>query len=369
MRSNADREQTDAEWMAKAIALAAKGAFSAHPNPQVGAILVRDARIVGQGFHRGVGTPHAEAVALAQAGTLARGATCYVNLAPCGHWGHTPPCAQGLIEAGVVRVVAAMADPNPLACSGLAQLAEAGIQVDVGIGQSAALALNCGFVSRFTRRRPWVRAKIAGSLDGRTALPDGRSRWITGTKARDHVHDWRARSGAILTGIGTVLADDPELSARSKKKIHDPLKVVMDSQGRLPVHARVFSSPGQVCIATCSEYDVEAREHCSVWRMPANALGQTDIAAVLSKLAELQVNDLWVEAGPHLLGQLIAEGWVDELWYFMAPMCLGNLALPLMCLDSPNSIGEAMQFTLVSHTRFGEDLCLKFRRGTCLQES
>ncbi len=291
-----------------------------------------------------------------------------MNLAPCGHWGNTPPCAEALIQAGVARVVIAMADPNPLAESGLAQLHEAGIAVTLGVCEPAARILNQGFVSRFTRRRPWVRAKIAGSLDGRTALSNGQSKWITGPEAREFGHYLRARSGAILTGINTILMDDPALSARVDKKVHDPMKVVLDTHGRLPKVAQIFQSPGRVCVATCSDSDFDPN-NALVWRVSANAAGRVDLTAVLALLADHGVNELLVEAGPTLLGQFIAEDLVDELWYFMAPICLGEQARPLMHLPELRTLSNAKRYAAPRYTILGEDLCLVFERKECLQES
>ena len=321
--------------MARALELAALGRDTTHPNPRVGCVLVRDGQVIGEGWHRRAGEAHAEVLALAQAGPLARGATVYVTLEPCSHFGRTPPCAEALIAAGVSRVVAAMQDPNPLvAGQGLAKLAAAGIAVESGLLAAETQELNIGFVSRMTRGRPWLRLKAAASLDGKTALNNGVSQWITGPDARRDGHAWRARACAILTGIGTVRDDNPQLNVRDVETPRQPLRVVVDSRLEAPLDARILQG-GTTLIAGAVEDAgrIEALRSvgAEVLILP-NASGKVDLAALLAALAQRGINEVHAEAGFKLNGSLLREGLVDELLLYLAPCLIGHAASGLFNL-------------------------------------
>jgi diaminohydroxyphosphoribosylaminopyrimidine deaminase/5-amino-6-(5-phosphoribosylamino)uracil reductase len=318
----------DHQHMSRALALAAQGLFTTTPNPRVGAVVVRDGQVVGEGWHRRAGQGHAEVLALAQAGELARGATVYVTLEPCSHFGRTPPCAQALVDAGVSRVVAAMEDPNPAVNGrGLAMLRDAGIDVRCGLLGQQAAELNIGFVSRMTRGLPWVRLKLAASLDGRTALHDGRSQWITGAAARADGHHWRARACAVLTGIGTVRDDDPRLTVREVATDRQPLRVLVDSRLAVDPHARLLQ--GGALVVCAVEDPTRARElqdrGCELLVLPGPG-GKVDLPALMRELARRGVNELHVEAGFKLNGSLVREGCIDELLVYLAPSLIGDAA-------------------------------------------
>lgn len=318
----------DSQWMAHALRLAERGLYTTSPNPRVGCVLVKGGKVVGEGWHERAGEPHAEALALRAAGKSARGATAYVTLEPCSHHGRTPPCADALIAAGIQRVVAAMQDPNPLvAGQGLQKLRAAGIEVECGLMEAAAGELNIGFISRMTRGTPWVRSKIAASLDGRTALANGTSQWITGTAARQDVQHWRARSCAVLTGIATVLADDPQLNVREIPSDRQPLRVVVDSQLRMPLGARILSG-GTVIYTAATDSAKRAQLQARGVEVPimAGADGQVDLAGMLRDLAQRGINEVLVEAGRTLNGALLKAGLVDELVLYLAPQLLGDAA-------------------------------------------
>jgi diaminohydroxyphosphoribosylaminopyrimidine deaminase/5-amino-6-(5-phosphoribosylamino)uracil reductase len=320
--------EADHQHMSRALQLAQLGLYTTAPNPRVGAVIVRDGRVVGEGWHRRAGAPHAEARALAQAGELARGATVYVTLEPCSHFGRTPPCAQSLIGAGVARVVAAMQDPNPAVNGrGLTMLRDAGIDVRCGLLAAQAEALNVGFVSRMTRGLPWVRMKIAASLDGRTALHDGRSQWITGERARADGHHWRARACAVLTGIGTVRDDDPRLTAREVDTPRQPLRVLVDSRLQVDPHARLLQGGALVvCAVRDAAREGELQDRgCEVLHLPGPG-DKVDLPALMRALAGRGINELHVEAGFRLNGSLVREGCVDELLVYLAPCLLGDAA-------------------------------------------
>ena len=325
----------DREHMAEALRLAEKGFFTTTPNPRVGCVIVRDAEIVGSGWHERTGGPHAEVLALAAAGARARGATAYVSLEPCSHHGRTPPCAEALIAAGIARVVAAMQDPNArVAGSGFAALRAAGVRVESGLMQEKARALNVGFVSRMSQGLPWVRMKIAASLDGRTALANGQSQWITGPEARRDGHAWRARACAVLTGIGTVLDDDPQLNVREVETTRQPLKVVVDSRLQLQPSAKLLQS-GKVLVATAADgapgkSALEDRG-AEVLVLP-NAQGKVDLAELMRELARREMNEVHVEAGNKLNGSLLREALVDELLVYLAPCILGDGARGMFSL-------------------------------------
>lgn len=340
--------------MAEALRLAALGLRTTDPNPRVGCLLVRSGETVGRGWHRAAGEPHAEALALSEAGARARGAVAFVTLEPCSHHGRTPPCADALIAAGVSAVVAAMPDPDPrVAGRGLRRLAAAGIEVRAGLMAEQARELNIGFVSRHERGRPWVRVKLAASLDGRTAGADGRSQWITSEAARADGQAWRARASALLTGIGTVLADDPRLNVRLPGTERQPFRVVLDSRARLSNSARLLNEAGAVKVASLCPPPWTARG--VEWRqLPAGRDGRVDLGALLAWLAELEVNELHVEAGPTLAGALLEGGWVDELLLFQAPVVLGPGA-PLMALPGMEKFDQRLHFKLFEQRRIGSD--------------
>ena len=360
-------DAADHAFMARALALAAQGLTTAHPNPRVGCVLVRDGEVLAEGWHQHAGGPHAEVVALANLRAPARGATAYVTLEPCNHHGRTPPCSEALISAGVVRVVYAVADPNPLVNGGGARrLQEAGVQVQSGLLEAEARELNAGFIKRMRLGVPLVRLKLAMSLDGRTALSDGRSQWISGEPAREDVQHWRARSSAILTGVGTVLADDPRLSVRpSGPAVRQPLRVILDSRLRTPPAARVFADTvaGGVWIFTCSadgprRAALEARGA----RVEQLQEGQTpDPAEVLRILGKAGINEVLVEAGATLAGAMVQQQCVDELLLYVAPLVLGNRARGLLQLPEPSSLAQARRFEVFEIMALGQDQRIRLR--------
>ena len=341
------------------------------PNPRVGCILSGgDGRVLGTGHTRQVGGPHAEVVALQTAlgaGHDLRGATAYVTLEPCSHHGRTPPCCDALIEAGIAKVVVAIEDPNPLvAGQGIARLRAAGIEVEVVGGEwgEASRELNIGFFSRMKRGRPWVRMKVAASLDGRTALDDGASQWITGEAARADGHAWRKRAGAVLTGIGTVLDDDPRLDVRLVPTATQPLRVVVDSRLDIAPSARVLQPPGRALVYTASADSARmaalTAPHIEVARLPADAQGKTDLAAMLVDLARREVNELHVEAGEKLNGSLLRAGLVDELLVYVAPRLLGP-GRGIAAIGPLASLADSLDFEFVDVERVGADLRLRLR--------
>ncbi|MGH8274256.1 MAG: bifunctional diaminohydroxyphosphoribosylaminopyrimidine deaminase/5-amino-6-(5-phosphoribosylamino)uracil reductase RibD [Gammaproteobacteria bacterium] len=357
----------DERMMRRALRLAVRGLRTCAPNPAVGCVIVKDGRIVGEGFHARAGERHAEAIALAAAGAAARGATAYVTLEPCNHHGRTPPCTQALIEAGVSRVVTATEDPDPrVAGMGLAALREAGIEVESGLCEVEARRINRGFFSRHDRGRPWLTLKLAASLDGKGALGDGTSQWITGPTARAAVHRARARSGAILTGVGTVLADDPALTVRLPGVTRQPLRVVLDSHLRTPPTARLFKTDGGPVHIFCLEADGERRQaleavgatvHC----LDDNADGRPEPDAVLRELAALEVNEVYAECGPRLAGTLIAGEWVDELDLFFGPHLFGAGAQPFAMLGDVAVIPDPPAWRTVSAQRAGRDTRIRLQ--------
>jgi diaminohydroxyphosphoribosylaminopyrimidine deaminase/5-amino-6-(5-phosphoribosylamino)uracil reductase len=373
---NAGFSVADHRWMARALRLAERGRYTTDPNPRVGCVLVRDGSLVGEGWHRRAGEPHAERLALAAAADAARGATAYVTLEPCSHHGRTPPCADALIEAGVVRVVAAMSDPNPLvAGQGLARLRAAGIQAEVGLLGAAAEALNPGFLQRMRHGRPYVRCKLAMSLDGRTAMATGESRWVTGPAARRDVQYLRAGSSAVLTGIGTLLADDPSLNVRlgadelpgvdADATVRQPLRVVLDTRLRTPPRARLLHLPGEVLVV-CGEgapQDIEQELRgvgAQVLRLPQLG-GRIDLARLLQALAQRGVNELLVESGQTLAGSMLSAGLVDELVVYMAPHLMGHAARGLVLLPGLEHMAQRIELEFGDLRRVGVDLRLQLR--------
>jgi diaminohydroxyphosphoribosylaminopyrimidine deaminase/5-amino-6-(5-phosphoribosylamino)uracil reductase len=346
-------------WMAQALRLAERGLYSTSPNPRVGCVLVRDGSIVGEGWHERAGEPHAEVHALRAAGDVARGATAYVTLEPCSHHGRTPPCADALIEAGVARVMVAMQDPNPqVAGQGIAKLRAAGIEVECGLMEAAARELNIGFFTRMTRGMPWVRSKIAASLDGRTALANGESKWITGAAARQDVQHWRARSCVVLTGIGTVLADDPQLNVRELATSRQPLRAVVNNNLRMPPNARLLQQHGAVVYTAMRDAQkIAALEQAGarVVVLP-DANGQVDAAAVLRDLAAQGCNEVLVEAGSKLNGALLKAELVDELVLYLAPQLLGDMARGMARLGELTSLGQRINLEWQDVRHIGKDL-------------
>jgi len=349
----------DVRHMAHALQLAKRGLYTTDPNPRVGCVIVRDGQVVGEGWHRRAGEPHAEVHALAAAGQLARGATAYVSLEPCCHHGRTPPCSEALVKAGIARVVAAMPDPNPrVASQGIAELESAGVRVDIGLLQVESERLNPGFISRMTRGRPYLRVKLAASLDGRTALANGESKWITGEAARADVQRLRARSSAILTGIGTVLADDPSLTVRDIDIERQPLRVVVDPELHMRPAARMLTLPGKTLVVT-SEQCVKDAEILRA--AGAEILGQPliskrmNLRPILEYLATREINEVLVEAGATLSGELLHAGLVDELVLYLAPHLLGSSARGLFNIPGIDNMPDRIALDIQDVRAVGRD--------------
>lgn len=378
----------DRGYMRRALRLAALGLYTTTPNPRVGCVIVRDGEIIGEGWHERAGGPHAEVVALGavddgkvgadetasskkkashSAQRDARGATAYVTLEPCAHFGRTPPCADTLIAAGVARVVVAMTDPNPqVAGRGLARLAAAGIAVDLGLCEAEARELNIGFVARMTRGRPWLRLKIAASLDGKTALANGVSQWITGPAARRDAQVWRARSCAMLTGSGTVRDDDPWLTVRDVATPRQPLKIIVDSRLETSPQAALFAGTkqGGVLLA-CAVADPQ--KHAALTAAGAdivvlpNAQGQVDLPALLAELGRRGINEVLVEAGARLNGALLRADLVDELLIYQAPLLLGDAARGMADIGELRDLAAARRLEVIERRPVGADFLLRAR--------
>ena len=357
----------DHAHMAQALKLAARGLYSTSPNPAVGCVLLdAGGTVAGEGWHRRAGEPHAEVLALDMAAGRARGGTAYVTLEPCSHHGRTPPCADALIAAGVRRVVAAMQDPNPrVAGQGLARLQQAGLETAVGLLAREAAALNRGFVARMTRGRPWVTLKLGTSVDGRTALADGSSQWITSEFARADVQRLRARASAVLTGIGTALADDPALTVRDATlPMHgrEPLRVVLDAKGQLPTKAKLASDGKATVVFTATAAKIDANSALLVERVALDAAGRIDLRAALQRLAGLECNEVLVEAGPRLAGSFVASGLVDEIVLYVAPTLLGETAQPAFILPQPlRALADRARFSFSDVRMVGPDLRITLR--------
>lgn len=349
----------DHRYMARALQLAHRGLYTTSPNPRVGCVIVRDGAIVGEGWHERAGGPHAEVRALDQAGPRARDASAYVTLEPCVHQGRTGPCVDALIGSGVARVVAASRDPNPLVSGrGLAQLGEAGIAASAGLLEAEARELNIGFASRMTRERPWVRLKLAASLDGKTALNNGRSQWITGEAARRDAHHWRARACAVLTGIGTVRDDDPRLTVREVATSRQPLRVVVDSRLDVSPAARVLEGGGVLIAAARDEGGAVAAlraKGAEVVAIP-DGDGKVELAGLLRELARREVNELHVEAGYKLNGSLVAAGLVDELVAYFAPCLLGDAARGMVNLPELQDLANRRALEIRDVRMVGADI-------------
>jgi diaminohydroxyphosphoribosylaminopyrimidine deaminase/5-amino-6-(5-phosphoribosylamino)uracil reductase len=366
----------DRAAMVRALELAARGLETAQPNPRVGCVIARDGRIVAQGWHARAGEAHAEVMALRAAGADAAGATAYVTLEPCAHHGRTPPCVDALLQAHVARVVFAVADPNPRVNGrGARRLREHGVQVESGLLAPEAEALNEGFFKRMRTGRPWVRVKLAMSLDGRTALANGESRWITGAAARDDVQQWRARSSGILTGVGTVLRDDPRLDVRLSDPPSGPrpplLRVVVDSRLRTPADARLFALPGEVLLVSAQPPPELApaqalrlaslSRRATVVTLPSDPCGRVPLPKMLDLLGGREINELWIEAGARLAGALLAQQLVDELIVYVAPKLLGPQARPLAELPELAQLQDAPGFVIMEARPIGADLRVRLR--------
>ncbi|PHS73802.1 MAG: riboflavin biosynthesis protein RibD [Cycloclasticus sp.] len=358
----------DKKFMSQALELAALGRYSAKPNPCVGCVIVQDNQIVGEGWHKKAGEPHAEVHALKQAGDLAKNATAYVTLEPCSHHGKTPPCVDTLIEAGVLRVVVAMQDPNPLVSGkGITKLRDAGIDVSVGLLEEQAIALNTSFIHKMTTGKPYVMNKVAMSLDGKTAMASGESQWITGAAAREDVHRLRAQSDVVLTGVGTVLADNPQLMARDglgDLAVQQPKIVVLDSQLKTPLDATVITNAAHTTILTCSDNEqakqalVEAG--CQVEVVAADAKGQVDLQAVQIWLNEQPINSVMIEAGSLLNGACLQAGMVDELVVYMAPSALGSDARGAFSMPTVTQLSDRIQLKYSQMDTVGDDIKLTY---------
>ncbi|MCP5158133.1 MAG: bifunctional diaminohydroxyphosphoribosylaminopyrimidine deaminase/5-amino-6-(5-phosphoribosylamino)uracil reductase RibD [Gammaproteobacteria bacterium] len=356
----------DYRHMARALALARRGLYGADPNPRVGCVLVRAGETIGEGWHVRAGEPHAEANALEAAGSRARGATAYVTLEPCCHHGRTPPCTDALLHSGVTRMVAAMPDPNPqVAGRGLMQLREAGMTVECGLLEAEARALNPGFIQRMTQGRPFIRVKLAMSLDGRTALNSGESQWLTGEAARQDVQRFRARSSAILTGIGTVLIDDPGLNVRLPEVTRQPTRVILDTELRTPPTARILQAPGSVLIFTAIA-DPAAQA-------PLQAVGaeiivmprlewELHLREVMAELTRRECNEIHVECGSTLAGALLQADLVDELVVYMAPLLLGDKARGLFQLPELARMSERTELEILEMRAVGRDWRITLRK-------
>ncbi len=355
----------DYRYMARALTLAQHGLYSTDPNPRVGCVLVRNRQIIGEGWHERAGEAHAEVNALEAAGERAQGATAYVTLEPCCHHGRTPPCTDALLNAGVARMVAAMADPNPqVAGKGLAILRDAGVAVECGLLETEARALNPGFIQRMTQGRPFVRIKLAMSLDGRTALASGESQWLTGEAARQDVQRLRARSSAILTGIGTVLADDPGLDVRLPEAERQPLRVILDTELRIPPTAKTLHLPGSVLIFTAVADPAAQKPFraagADIAVLPRVASG-LDLRAVMAELARRECNEIHVECGPTLAGALLQAGLMDELVIYMAPLLLGDKARGLFQLPELAQMQERTELEILEMRAVGRDWRMTLR--------
>ncbi|MBL8495562.1 MAG: bifunctional diaminohydroxyphosphoribosylaminopyrimidine deaminase/5-amino-6-(5-phosphoribosylamino)uracil reductase RibD [Rhodocyclaceae bacterium] len=354
--------------MARALQLAQRGLYTTTPNPRVGCLIVRDGEVVGEGWHARAGEAHAEVLALHAAGARARGATAYVTLEPCAHHGRTPPCAEAVIAAGIARVVAAMRDPNPLVAGrGLDMLRGVGIETACGVLEHEARELNIGFVSRMTRGRPWLRLKAAASLDGKTALDNGTSQWITGPDARRDGHAWRARACAILTGIGTVRDDDPQLTVRDVDTPRQPLRVVVDSRLETPPSARILDGArngAPVLIACASEDAARAaalRARGAELLVLPNAAGKVELPALFGELARRGINEVHAEAGLKLNGSLLREDCVDELLLYLAPCLIGDAAQGLFNLPALESLDQRRRLDILDLRRIGDDIRIRAR--------
>ncbi|HEV7393996.1 MAG TPA: bifunctional diaminohydroxyphosphoribosylaminopyrimidine deaminase/5-amino-6-(5-phosphoribosylamino)uracil reductase RibD [Burkholderiales bacterium] len=350
--------EADRHYMARALELAERGLYTTTPNPRVGCVIVRDGAVVGEGWHQRAGEAHAEVIALRAAGEKAQDATVYVTLEPCSYHGRTPPCTQALLAGKVNRVVAAMQDPNPrVAGQGLQAIRAAGIAAECGLMEAEALELNVGFVSRMTRGRPWLRMKIAASLDGKTALTNGRSQWITGADARRDGHRWRARACVIMTGIGTVREDDPQLTVRDVDTSRQPIRLVVDSRLEIATNARVLGTGSVVAAAVAEQARSDAlrAKGTEVIVLPT-ASGKVDLHALMQELGRREMNEVHVEAGYKLNGSLLREGLVDELLIYLAPHILGDTARGMFHMPELTDLSERLELDIRDVASVGSDI-------------
>ncbi|MEM7258074.1 MAG: bifunctional diaminohydroxyphosphoribosylaminopyrimidine deaminase/5-amino-6-(5-phosphoribosylamino)uracil reductase RibD [Pseudomonadota bacterium] len=354
----------DSKFMLRAFELAERGLYTTGANPRVGCVLVKQGQIIGEGWTQPIGQAHAEKHALANATDSVQGATAYVTLEPCSHYGRTPPCSDALIEAGIKRVVAASGDPNPtVSGTGFEALRAAGMAVDTGLHDELNQPLNCGFFSRMTRSRPWVRVKLAASLDGRTALADGESRWITSEASRADVQRWRARANCILTGVGTIIADDPRMTVRLPEerwtigRDTQPLLAIVDSKCRTPLGAQIFKRDGKIVIYANTNKNMH--ERCEVvYHLSAAQTGQVNLSGVLRDLADREINEVHVEAGAELAGNLLKEGLIDELIVYIAPHLLGADARALFQFAGLKDMADRPSFRFENIQQIGPDVRL-----------
>jgi len=350
--------------MARAMQLARRGLKTTHPNPRVGCIISNNGQVVGRGWHQKAGEAHAEINALRTAADKAAGGTAYVTLEPCSHSGRTPPCADALIDAKIVRVVCAIRDPNPeVNGGGFERLQQAGIEVQSGLLAAQAEELNQGFLKRMRHGLPWVRIKLAQSMDGHIALDNGASQWISGAEARADVQNWRGRSDVILTGVGTLLADDPSLNVRNSDAARQPTRVIVDSQWRTPAHVRLLGIPGEVIIAGLESIEVPEDLRAT----GADCVGfpasdtRVDVKAVLAELAARSYNEVQVEAGATLCGTLLEQGLVDEILIYQAPIILGGGALSPFAQPLLDNMDDRVHLEWVDSRRIGNDLRLRLK--------
>lgn len=360
--------------MAKALRLAEKGMYTTTPNPRVGCVIARDGRVISEGWHERAGGAHAEVFALERAGVAAKDATVYVTLEPCSHQGRTPPCVDALIRAGVARVVTAMRDPNPVVSgAGMQRLRDAGVTVDCGVLESQARELNIGYISRMTAGRPWMRVKIASGLDGKTALENGASQWITSAHARRDAHRWRARSCAVMTGIGTLTDDDPRLTVREVETPRQPLRVVVDSRLRIAPGSKIFSGGG-VLVATASDDEAKITQisglGAEVLVLP-DQYGKVDLRRLVAELAARGLNEVLVEAGINLHSALLRAGAVDELLLYFAPKLLGDRGRGMFDLGALSDMDAVPELAVTEMRQIGPDLRMlaRLKNTTCLPES
>ncbi len=354
--------------MSRALQLAKRGLYTTDPNPRVGCVVVKNEKLVGEGWHQRAGQHHAEVIAIQEAGSSAEGATAYVTLEPCSHFGKTPPCAQALVKAGVNRVVIAMQDPNPLVSgSGIAQLGEADVLVSTGLHEQEAELLNKGFCKRMRSGLPWIMSKLAVSIDGRTSLLNGDSKWITGSAARQDVHSLRARSSALMSATGTVLADNPQLTARLDNvstEIIQPIRVILDSSLNLDPDRKVFNLPGRVILFTLNtdlaKHQPFIDRKITVCVTQSDEKGRVDLSAVFLQLADFEINEVMIEAGPTLNGRLLELGLVDEWIVYQAGVVLGDQAHGMFNLPTMQTVRQGPRMKLEDVRKVGEDLRLHY---------
>jgi diaminohydroxyphosphoribosylaminopyrimidine deaminase/5-amino-6-(5-phosphoribosylamino)uracil reductase len=353
--------------MALALRLAHKGLYSTHPNPRVGCVIAREQRIIGRGWHQYTGGPHAEIAALNDADGSVDGATAYVTLEPCSHHGRTSPCTDALAQSGVTRVVIATVDPNPrVSGRGIRWLQDAGMEVETGLMGPAAEELNAGFMLRMRQGRPWIRVKIAQSLDGRTALANGESQWISSETSRRDVQRWRARSSAIMTGIGTVLADDPSMNARRESLRSQPLRVIADSRWRTPANSRILGVEGPVLVAGSESHPIPRglqETEAGLISLPERE-GHIDLQQLMHALAAREINEVQVEAGPRLCGALLAEQLVDEVLIYQAPVLLGEGAAGSFAFGPLESMAQRAHLRILETRHIGGDLRIRLQAET-----